>query len=497
MYPDDNLPTNYLSLDNSQSSSQNTINSDVESENAILGAIIHNPKVLDEVADQLVPDFFYSAKNKAIYQVILELWYMGQEVDELTIEARLKESKMVENTPIVKSINRQFLIELRIRNVLIASNASLAKKIKDAYILRSLTALADELRNDSFSGKNVEAILEKAQTKIYSLAETKADKNIYSIREVIQMAGLETSDLAKEKTTSTIKSGMVDIDKVLGGLHGSDLLILAARPGVGKTSLALKILEKVAIDGAGVLMFSLEMGKEQLVKKIISSLSKLPLRDLHLNNLTQSPQNMTKYSKGVGQAVSLPIWIDDAAGVNIVELKSKARKLKAKHSIGLIIVDYLQLLSSANTSASVNRTQEISEISRGLKILAKDLNVPVIALSQLSRAVEARDDKRPLLSDLRESGSIEQDADIVMFIHRDAMNRKDGDKIDKTQSNAPVAQKENQDPSKGQRADLIIAKHRNGPTGSIELEWIPERATFEDYGYTANEEKRQRQSRGY
>jgi replicative DNA helicase len=397
------------------------MNTDLEAENSLLGAIINNSKVLDDVADQLISEFFYFAKNRAIFQAILELSQKGEDVDEITIVEQLKNSFTIEKSKVVQEIDRQFLIELRIRNLLIASPLTLAKRIKDTYILRSITTLADELKNDSFSTLPVENILEKAQSRVYSLAETKVDKNIYSIREVIEDSGLEHGSYGKEGNKNLISSGFKDLDKTLGGLHGSDLIVLAARPGMGKTSLALKILEKVSGKGHGVLMFSLEMGKEQLVKKIISSLSMLPLRDLHMNSIGSNPSFMTQYSAGVGQAIAMPIWIDDAAGLNIVELKSKARKLKARHNIKLIIVDYLQLLSSTQASQGGNRTNEIGEISRGLKILAKDLNIPVIALSQLSRAVEARDDKRPMLSDLRESGCLLGDTLIL--------NSKSGDLV--------------------------------------------------------------------
>jgi replicative DNA helicase len=441
------------------------VNYDIAAEDSLIAAIINNPVLIDEVADKITPEFFYNPKNKAIFHVMLELMQMGDNVDEITIFERLKNSNTVEKSPIVKEITREYLVDFRLNKLLIASAAILAKRIKDSYILRAITELADDLKKDSFSDSPVETILEKAQTKIFGLSETRVDKDVMNIKDIIITDKLEYNNL--EQKTSHFPTGFKNIDKEMGGFHNSDLIILAARPGCGKTSLALEWMKRVASGGKGVLVFSLEMGREQLIKRTISSLSGLPLRDLHMNTIAgsdQSDEKIQKYTNAVARAVELPIWIDDAGGINIVELRTKARRLKAKYDIGLIIVDYLQLISPTGMSQG-NRTQEIGEISRGLKILAKDLAIPVIALSQLSRAVEARDDKRPMLSDLRESGSIEQDADIVMFIHREELYHPGTEK------------------HKG-RAKLIVAKHRNGATGEIDLAWIAERATFDDLDMT-------------
>jgi replicative DNA helicase len=440
------------------------VNYDLAAEDSLIAAIINNPSLIDEVADKINPDFFYAPKNRAIFHVMLELMSLGENIDEITIFERLQNSKTIERSPIIASISRESLIDFRLNKILIASAGILAKRIKDTYILRSIAQLADELKVESFSEKPVEDIIEKAQSKIFNLAETKVDKDIMSIRDIVALDKLEYNHL--EVKASHFTTGFKNIDKELGGLHNSDLIILAARPGCGKTSLALEIMKRVAKSSKGVLVFSLEMGREQLIKKLISSLSGLPLREIYMNTVHEGPdaqEKIGKYSEGVGVAVGLPIWIDDSAGINIVELRTKARRLKTKRDVGLIIVDYLQLISPTNSS-STNRSQEIGEISRGLKILAKELNVPIIALSQLSRAVESREDKKPMLSDLRESGSIEQDADIVMFIHREELYH-------------PQTKK------KGE-AKLIIAKHRNGATGEVDLAWIAERATFDDLDLT-------------
>jgi replicative DNA helicase len=397
------------------------VNYDIAAEDSLIAAIINNPVLIDEVADKITPEFFYNPKNKAIFHVMLELMQMGDNVDEITIFERLKNSNTVEKSAIVKEITREYIVDFRLNKLLIASAAILAKRIKDSYILRSIAELADSLKIDSFSDNPVEMILEKAQTKIFGLAETRVDKDVMNIKDIIIHDKLEYNNL--EQKTSHFPTGFKNIDKEMGGFHNSDLIILAARPGCGKTSLALEWMKRVASGGKGVLVFSLEMGREQLIKRTISSLSGLPLRDLHMNTIAgsdQSDDKIAKYTNAVARAVELPIWIDDAGGINIVELRTKARRLKAKYDIGLIIVDYLQLISPTGMSQG-NRTQEIGEISRGLKILAKDLAIPVIALSQLSRAVEARDDKRPMLSDLRESGCLLGDTLIL--------NSKTGDLV--------------------------------------------------------------------
>jgi replicative DNA helicase len=440
------------------------VNYDLAAEDSLIAAIINNPSFIDDVADQIQTDFFYSHKNRAIFHVMLELMQLGDNIDEITIFERLKNSPTVDKTPIVNEITREYIVDFRLNKILIASVEVLAKRIKDSYILRSIGSLADELKLDSFSDKSVEKILENAQNKVFNLAETRIEKNVASISEIIKLDKLEHDKL--EQITSHFSTGFKSIDEELGGFHNSDLIILGARPGSGKTSLALEFMKRVAKQGKGVLVFSLEMGREQLIKKMISSLSGLPLRELHLNELAKSnadPAKINRYAQAIAQAVELPIWIDDSGGVNIIELATKARRLKTRAKIGMVIVDYLQLVSPSSMSNG-NRTQELGEISRGLKILAKELNVPVIALSQLSRSIEAREDKRPMLSDLRESGSLEQDADIVMFIHREELYHPNTDK-------------------KGQ-AKLIIAKHRNGATGSVDLAWKAENATFDDFGGT-------------
>jgi len=260
-----------------------------------------------------------------------------------------------------------------------------------------------------------------------------------------------------------IPTGFVDLDNMLGGLHHSDLIILAARPSMGKTSLALEIVKRVALQQQiGVAVFSLEMSRDQLCDKLIASVSGIELRKIRSGQLEDSDNlnEFTKLGEAIGRLEEAPIWIDDSGSLNIMELRTKARRLKSRHNIGLIVIDYLQLMSGKNYNYQGNRVQEVSDISRGLKMLAKELNIPVLALSQLSRGVEGREDKRPLLSDLRESGSIEQDADVVLFIHREEMYSKDTKK-------------------KG-IAEILISKHRNGETGVVELAWVPKLATFEN-----------------
>jgi replicative DNA helicase len=268
---------------------------------------------------------------------------------------------------------------------------------------------------------------------------------------------------SKGEEYSGLPTGLVDLDKALGGMHKSDLIILAARPAMGKTSLVLEIAKRVALtEQVGVAIFSLEMSKEQLVDKMLSSVSAVDNWKIRTGKFDESGDNneFQKLGEAIGLLNEAPIWIDDSGALNVLELRSKARRLKTRHNIGLLIIDYLQLMSGTGRNYNNNRVQEVSDISRGLKILAKELDIPVIALSQLSRSVEGREDKRPMLSDLRESGSIEQDADVVMFVHREEMYHKETKK-------------------KG-IADILIAKHRHGSTATVELAWIGRLATFEN-----------------
>ena len=437
---------------------------DLEAEKALLGSLLLNPKLLEEVADKLKPDYFVDRKNQIVYQIILDLWLNSQPVDVLFVLNALQNNLRFNATE-VGTINREYLLELIAKSSLSSSPEHTARIIKEKYILRMLIRVGDNLKTLAVeSNSPVEDILDNAQKQLYEIALDNLDKNFVRIGDLLT----STFERINELYTNQVKyrgipTGFVDLDNMLGGLHHSDLIILAARPSMGKTSLALEIVKRVALQQQiGVAVFSLEMSRDQLCDKLIASVSGIELRKIRSGQLEDSDNlnEFTKLGEAIGRLEEAPIWIDDSGSLNIMELRTKARRLKSRHNIGLIVIDYLQLMSGKNYNYQGNRVQEVSDISRGLKMLAKELNIPVLALSQLSRGVEGREDKRPLLSDLRESGSIEQDADVVLFIHREEMYSKDTKK-------------------KG-IAEILISKHRNGETGVVELAWIPKLATFEN-----------------
>jgi len=437
---------------------------DLEAEKALLGSLLLNPKLLEEVADKLKPDYFVDRKNQIVYQIILDLWLNSQPVDVLFVLNALQNNLRFNATE-VDTINREYLLELIAKSSLSSSPEHTARIIKEKYILRMLIRVGDNLKTLAVeSNSPVEDILDNAQKQLYEIALDNLDKNFVRIGDLLTA----TFERINELYTNQVKyrgipTGFVDLDNMLGGLHHSDLIILAARPSMGKTSLALEIVKRVALQQQiGVAVFSLEMSRDQLCDKLIASVSGIELRKIRSGQLEDSDNlnEFTKLGEAIGRLEEAPIWIDDSGSLNIMELRTKARRLKSRHNIGLIVIDYLQLMSGKNYNYQGNRVQEVSDISRGLKMLAKELNIPVLALSQLSRGVEGREDKRPLLSDLRESGSIEQDADVVLFIHREEMYSKDTKK-------------------KG-IAEILISKHRNGETGVVELAWIPKLATFEN-----------------
>jgi len=437
---------------------------DLEAEKALLGSLLLNPKLLEEVADKLKPDYFVDRKNQIVYQIILDLWLNSQPVDVLFVLNALQNNLRFNATE-VGPINREYLLELIAKSSLSSSPEHTARIIKEKYILRMLIRVGDNLKTLAVeSNSPVEDILDNAQKQLYEIALDNLDKNFVRIGDLLTA----TFERINELYTNQVKyrgipTGFVDLDNMLGGLHHSDLIILAARPSMGKTSLALEIVKRVALQQQiGVAVFSLEMSRDQLCDKLIASVSGIELRKIRSGQLEDSDNlnEFTKLGEAIGRLEEAPIWIDDSGSLNIMELRTKARRLKSRHNIGLIVIDYLQLMSGKNYNYQGNRVQEVSDISRGLKMLAKELNIPVLALSQLSRGVEGREDKRPLLSDLRESGSIEQDADVVLFIHREEMYSKDTKK-------------------KG-IAEILISKHRNGETGVVELAWIPKLATFEN-----------------
>jgi replicative DNA helicase len=439
--------------------------SDVEAEKALLGMILLNSKVMEEVADILKPYYFYDKRNEVVYSLMIKLWSESKPIDNLFLLDALKFQPNVSEQE-KNSIHNDYLLELISKSSLSSSAGYTAEIIKKKHILRSLIQASDKIKSLAVTGGNeITSLMEESQKMIYDISLDNIDKNFTPLNEILLETYERIDRLHNEKVEYRgIPTGFADLDNILGGLQKSDLIILAARPSMGKTSLALEIVKRVAINsGDGVAFFSLEMSRDQLCDKMISSVSGIELRKIRSGHLSddQSNNEFMRLGVAIGQLEQAPVWIDDSGSLNILELRTKARRLKSRHNIGLIVIDYLQLMSGVSAkNYGGSRVLEVSEISRGLKMLAKELDVPILALSQLSRSVEGRDDKRPMLSDLRESGSIEQDADIVMFVHREEMYHRETKK-------------------KG-IADIIISKHRNGETGQVELAWLGRLATFEN-----------------
>ncbi len=434
---------------------------DLDAEKAILGSILLNSKILDDIADQLKPDHFYDPRHGLVYQVMLKLWSASTPVDILSVGDGLKSHEDRD----AKNIDQDFLLELTAKVSLSSSPSNTVEIVKEKYMLRTLISTGDEIKNLAGDPQNQPLdVLEQAQKKLFDLSMDNVEKSFVSITDVLSDTFERISELHNSKEEFRgVPTSLIDLDGVLGGLHPSDLIILAARPSMGKTSLTLEICKRVALQAKeGVAIFSLEMSRDQLCDKLLASVSGIPLSKIRSGQLSDDPHNneFQRLAMAMGQLDQAPIYIDDSGALNILELRTKARRLKARRNIGLLVIDYLQLMHGGGTNYRGNRVQEVSDISRGLKILAKELNIPVLALSQLSRSVDSRDDKRPMLSDLRESGSIEQDADVVLFVHREEMYHKETKK-------------------KG-IADILISKHRNGQTGSIELAWVPRLATFDN-----------------
>jgi replicative DNA helicase len=426
---------------------------DLDAEKSLLGSILLNSKILDDVTELLKPDYFYDPMHAETYKIMLKLWSSSKPVDIIFV--------LDNNTN--KNLNKQFLVDLVSKSSLSSTPSQLGQIVKEKYLLRQVIILGEEIKELGLTDEGEsEDILEKAQKKIYDLAlNQKNSSNFVALGSFIADRFGHIQNLHENGDVQFgLSTGFIEMDKLLGGFHGSDLLILAARPAMGKTALALEFARRVGVySGKGVAFFSLEMSKEQLVDRMISSQSGIDMWKIRSGKI-ETAEDFGVLGNAIGILNDAPIWVDDTGGLTVLELRTKIRKLKQKTDIGLVIIDYLQLMSGTGKGYGGNRVQEVSEISRGLKIMAKELNVPVIALSQLSRSVEGREDKRPMLSDLRESGSIEQDADLVMFVHREEYYNKETKK-------------------KG-IADILISKHRNGAVGTVELAWLHKLASFEN-----------------
>ena len=432
---------------------------DTQAEQAVLGSLLLDKDAIIKIADTIVPEDFYEDKHAVIYRTILDLYEQRSAIDLLTISSRLREGDSLD-----KIGGASYLATLV--NIVPSSAHVLhyAQIVRKKGTLRRLIGQANDIISLSYNeNMDLESMLDKAEQKLFSVSQQYLKQNFVPLSDILHETFDRIDELHREKgKLRGVATGFTDLDNKLGGLQKSDLIILAARPSMGKTSLALDIVRNVALgQKKAVGVFSLEMSKDQLVDRLLSAEAEVDLWKMRTGKLNDlGPDNdFERIGHALGRLSESKIFIDDSGSVNIMELRTKARRLQAEHNLDLIVVDYLQLMQGRNTE---NRVQEVSEISRSLKILAKELNVPVLALSQLSRAVEQRGgDKKPQLSDLRESGSIEQDADVVMFIYRDEM----------------YTGKESKKPH---IADILIRKHRNGPTGEVELFFDGEKTSFKN-----------------
>lgn len=424
----------------------------LEAEQSVLGAMIVNKEAINTAIEKLHTDDFYKEANKEIYEAIINLFNRNEPVDLITLSEELKKRGTLENIGGVT-----YLADLS-GSVATTSNVKYyCEIVEEKAILRRLIQSCDEIMSKSYeNSEEVNSIIEEAEKNIFDITQGRHREGFAPLKDVLLDSFSKIEEMAAHQGELTgLTTGFIDIDSKLSGLQKSDLILLAARPSMGKTALGINIATNAALKaGVSVGVFSLEMSKEQLVQRMISSVAHVDLQKIISGKLSE--EEWLKIIDAMGPLSKANVFIDDTAGISLTEMKAKCRRLKIEKGLDLVLIDYLQLMQIGGRQES--RQQEISAISRGLKALAKEMECPVIALSQLSRAPELRSDHRPILSDLRESGAIEQDADVVMFLYRDEYYDEDSDKKN--------------------IGEVIIAKHRNGPTGTVDLVWKKEFTKF-------------------
>ena len=431
----------------------------IEAEQSVVGAILMDRDAITVAAEIICGDDFYQKAYGVIFDSVVELFNEGKPVDLITLQNRLREKAVPEE---ISSL--EFVRDLVTAVPTSANVKYYAEIVSEKATLRRLIKMNEAIADECYQGQEpLEAILERTEKQVFELVQNRGGNGEYvPIKQVVLNALEKIEKASKSKGTVTgIPTGFIDLDYKTSGLQPSDLILVAARPSMGKTAFVLNIAQHVAFkQNRTVAIFSLEMSKEQLVNRLFSLESYVDAQLLRTGNLKDS--DWEKLIEGAGTIGRSNLIIDDTPGISISEMRSKCRKYKMEHNLDLIIIDYLQLMSGSVGGRNESRQQEISDISRSLKALARELSVPVIALSQLSRAVEQRPDHRPMLSDLRESGAIEQDADVVMFLYREGYYNRDLSEAEQ------------------RVAEVIIAKQRNGPIGTVNLLWIPELTKFSD-----------------
>ena len=427
----------------------------IDAEKSLLGAILIDQEVLIDVVEIVKATDFYDKRHSKIFAGMIRLYQNHEGVDLITVTDELKKSGHLDEIG-----GSTYLAELTNHVPTAAHASSYAEIISQAAVRRRLIKASADINSLAFDENlTVPQLLGQSEAELFSVSDSSLKQDLTSISDILDTSFDRINDLYVNKgVLRGVKTGYRDLDNMTAGLQRSDLIILAARPAMGKTTLVTNLAYNVAtIEKKAVLFFSLEMSKEQLIDRMLADAAGVDSWNIRTGNLSE--EDFAKLAEASGEMAEAPIFIDDTPGVSVLEMRTKARRAAHDGELGLIIIDYLQLMQgSGSAQANGNRVQEVSEISRGLKLLARELNVPVIALSQLSRSVENRSPQIPQLADLRESGSIEQDADIVMFIYREAYYN-------------PETEREN-------ITDLILAKHRHGPTGTVELYFHPERLRF-------------------
>jgi len=432
----DNVPVNKLEKLPPQS---------LEAEQAVLGALLANPATLARVVELLRPESFYKQSHKLIYSAIVDLFNSSEPIDVVTVSEQLRDLDKLEMVG-----GRAYVNDLALSMVTTANVEYYAKLVAEKSLLRELIRAGSDIVTQAYEENTTELVLDNAEKLIFSIAQRSVKDDLVHIKDIVTHSynAIEARYNNRDELVG-VPSGFYDLDNLTAGFQSSDLIIVAARPSMGKTAFCLNIAQEVGIrKKLPVAVFSLEMSKEQLVQRMLCSEAEIDANRLRTGHM--QAEDWSRLSKAMGEFADAPVFIDDSAGISVMEVRAKCRRLCMEQgNLGLVVIDYLQLMEGSS-SGRMDRVHEISGISRGLKNLARELKVPIIALSQLSRAVESRTVKKPMLSDLRESGSIEQDADIVMFIYREEYY--DPENVEK----------------RG-KAEIIVAKQRNGPIGSIEL----------------------------
>jgi|LFRM01.1.fsa_nt_gb replicative DNA helicase len=424
----------------------------LEAEQSVLGSMLLDKEAVAAAAEVLQGEDFYSDAHKEIYEAILDIYDRGEPVDLVTLAEELRQRGTLEAAG-----GGTYISDLAMAVPSTANVGYYIRIVEEKSILRKLISASNEIIKESYeASEDLDIIIDHAEKKIFDISQKKNARSFESIKTILLETYAQIEELTKNKGKIVgVPTGFYDFDMRTSGLHPSDFILIAARPSMGKTSFAINIAQNAAVrHSIPVAIFSLEMAKEQLVQRMLSSEAHIELQKIRTGDLTE--EDWIKLVQAATPLSQAPIFIDDTPAISAMEIRSKARRLKMEHDLGLIVIDYLQLMSGRGRYES--RQQEVSDISRSLKALARELQVPVVALSQLSRGPESRQDHRPLLSDLRESGAIEQDADLVVFLYRDEYY--------------------NPDTEKKNIAEAIIAKQRNGPTGTVELAWLGQYTKF-------------------